>query len=279
LANLGQSGQTLGLSDLPLSKSGARFMPPVPPATPEQALTVAHWLSPNLVDYFTKTPPPAPPFPAIPGKIPSTDNPYAAGAALEAVDWLLTVLSGGETAAPRALAQIAEEAAPNTIAKLAAAAAAQGAKSAADAPALSRAAERIIAVPYGELRGTLPPGYQANHLNQYTVYKGVIEKDDGLSVPMRGNILTEPGTPHHNYHRSLEQFWDQYREGGSLASKKPTNAQYGEAVRRALIDSGFSPAQASDLAAQAADQRFAKGLIESAEVPYVPKAIWRNRRK
>jgi hypothetical protein len=109
LANLGQSGQTLGLSDLPLSKSGVPFLPP-PPQLSEQWLSVAHLLSPNLVDYFTKTPPPAPPFPAISGKIPSGNNPYATGAVSEAAVWLLTLLSAG-AAAPLGIAPVAEEAA------------------------------------------------------------------------------------------------------------------------------------------------------------------------
>jgi hypothetical protein len=60
--------------------------------------------------------------------------------------------------------------------------------------------------------------------------------------------------------------------------KMPTNAEYGEAARRALIASGLSPAQASDLVAQAADQRVASGLSESAAVPRIPEAIWRRRR-
>jgi hypothetical protein len=58
----------------------------------------------------------------------------------------------------------------------------------------------------------------------------------------------------------------------------PTNADYGEAVRRALIASGLSPAQASNLAAQAAAQRAAYTLSESEAVPHVPEAIWRRRR-
>jgi hypothetical protein len=91
---------------------------------------------------------------------------------------------------------------------------------------------------------------------------------------MRGDIITEPGTPHYNYHRSLEQFWDQYRKGGNLEYTMPTNAEYGEAVRRALIASGFSDTQASDLAAQAAAQRAAYKLSESAAVPLIPGAIW-----
>jgi hypothetical protein len=78
--------------------------------------------------------------------------------------------------------------------------------------------------------------------------------------------------------RSLEQFWDQYRAGGSLESERPTNADYGEAVRRALIASGVSPEQASDLVGQAAAQRAAYGLSDSAAVPHIPPPIWRRRR-
>jgi hypothetical protein len=97
-------------------------------------------------------------------------------------------------------------------------------------------------------------------------------------VAMQGNILTEPGTPHHIFHRSLEQFWDQYRKGDNLEHGMPTYAEYGDAVRRALVESGLSAAQASDLAAQAAAQRVASGINESAEVPRIPKPIWRRRR-
>jgi hypothetical protein len=55
----------------------------------------------------------------------------------------------------------------------------------------------------------------------------------------------------------------------------PTNAEYGEAVRRALIASGFSDTHASNLASAAAAQRVAHGLSDSAFVPLIPKAIWR----
>ena len=92
---------------------------------------------------------------------------------------------------------------------------------------------------------------------------------------MRGDIITEPGTPHYIYHRSLEQFWEPYRKGGSLFGSRPTNAEYGEAMRRALVASGFSDAQASNLATQAAAQRVANGLSESKLVPLIPGPIWR----
>jgi hypothetical protein len=144
---------------------------------------------------------------------------------------------------------------------------------------LTRAAERLVTGPYGELSGTLPRGFQAHHLNQNAVYEEFISPRDGFSVRMRGNILTEPGTPHDIYHRSMEDFWDPFRAGGSLEGDMPTNAQYGEASRRALIASGFSDAQASELEARAAAQRAENGLVESNSVPNVPIAIWRRRRK
>jgi hypothetical protein len=89
--NLDQTARTLGVSDLPLSKSGVPVVSPPPQLTTtrQQWLDVAHLLSPNLVDYFTKTLPPAPPLPPTPGKIPSSDNPYGPGAAFEAATWLL----------------------------------------------------------------------------------------------------------------------------------------------------------------------------------------------
>jgi hypothetical protein len=252
---------------LPLSKSGQPLVPPRPQLSTaqEQALYAARLLSPNLVDYFTRTLPPSPPFPSTPGKIPSTDNPYALGAAFEAATWLLP-----EARIAGAIAGAVERGAAD--------AASLAAKSAARARALLRPAQQIATGPYGKLSGTLPPGYQANHLNQNAVYRGIIPADEGLSVALKGDIITRPGTAHYNYHRSLEQFWDQYRKGGTLEYKKPTNAEYGEGVRRALIASGLSPTKASELAAQAAAQRAFYKLDESAVVPDIPRAIWRRRR-
>ncbi|MDW8196010.1 MAG: hypothetical protein RMJ56_00250, partial [Gemmataceae bacterium] len=118
-----------------------------------------------------------------------------------------------------------------------------------------------------ELEGT---GLQANHLNQNAAFRGVIPENEGLAVALRGNAITDVSSPHYNFHRSLEQFWDQYRPDGALFNTRPTNAQYGQALQRALEADGFSPAQAADLAAQAAGQRAAYGLSETGLVPRIP---------
>jgi hypothetical protein len=271
-ANVDQTAQSLGVSGLPLSKSGQPFLPPRPQLSTayEQALYAARLLSPNLVDYFNKPLPPPPPFPSAPGKIPSLDNPYAVPAALEGATWLLAGLDAGIIGPLDAAGGALERSAAET--------ALRATRAATDAPALTRAAEQILTGPYGKLSGTLPPGFQAHHLNQNAVYGTYIPRTEGFSMGMKGNVLMEPGTPHYIYHRSMEQFWDQYRRGGSLESKTPTNAEYGEASRRALIASGLSPEQASDLEAQAAAQRAAKGLSEGDRVPNIPVAIWQAGR-
>jgi hypothetical protein len=95
VANLDQTAQSSGVSNLPISKSGVPYVPAPPPPLPRLSIPSLTWLdvprflSPNLVDYFTKTLPPAPPFPSTPGKIPSLDNPYAGPALLEAASLLV----------------------------------------------------------------------------------------------------------------------------------------------------------------------------------------------
>ncbi len=135
------------------------------------------------------------------------------------------------------------------------------------------AAESIItASPYGDLSGTLPEGFQANHLNQNAVYRAIIPQNEGLAVGVRGDAFAEPGTPHYNFHQSMEQFWEQYRTG-ALRGLRPTNSEYSQALVEALQAGSYSPTQAADLAAQAAAQRAAYGLPEAAPVPRIPGRI------
>ena len=113
--------QELGRGELPRSKSGAPYTPPSLSSAPllsfelPQWLDIAHWLSPNLVDYFTKTLPPPPPFPPTPGKIPSLNNPYAGPAALEAATWLLAPLEGRVAAALEPAASAVERSAAEAL--------------------------------------------------------------------------------------------------------------------------------------------------------------------
>jgi hypothetical protein len=267
-ADLDQIASSLAASGLPLSKSGQPLAPPLPVLSTarEQALYAARLLAPNLVAYFNDPLPPPRPFPATPRKIPSEDNPYALGAAFDAATLLPFGLEG---AIAGSLGRAAAGAAERSAAEIASKAATEP---------LTRAGEEIVTGPYGKLSGKLPEGWQAHHLNQNAVYGGSISRNKGFSVGMKGDIIAQPGTPHYLYHRSMEQFWDRYREDGSLEHSMPTNAEYGEASRHALIASGLSPAQASDLAAQAAAQRAASGLSESQSVPRVPLPIWRSRR-
>jgi hypothetical protein len=112
-----------------------------------------------------------------------------------------------------------------------------------------------------ELKGT---GIQSNHLNQNGAYGEIIPKQEGISVGMRGNAITDVGSPHYDFHSNLEDFWNPYRRGGEFFLQRPTNAQYGAALQDALIRAGYTPAEAAFLGRLAAGQRAARGLAPGA---------------
>jgi hypothetical protein len=87
---------------------------------------------------------------------------------------------------------------------------------------------------------------------------------------MRGNAFTEIGSPHYEFHSSLESFWQPYRKGGDMFGSYPTNAQYGEAVTNALRFSGLSETEAVRLSELASQNRQAYGLLENQQVPRIP---------
>ena len=132
--------------------------------------------------------------------------------------------------------------------------------------------------PYGEMRGTLERGMQANHLNQDAAFKSVIPSDEGVAVALRGNAITEIGSPHYEFHASLEAFWNNYRKGGELFGARPTNGEYGQAVQAALRAAGYSEADAARVAAAAAANRTAHGLSETGLVPRIPGRMNQSRR-
>jgi hypothetical protein len=177
--------------------------------------------------------------------------------------------SAGPKAAPAAAAAGPETAPPAAAAKPMPAA--SPAKGASGAPKINLRGP--VARPYRTAKKSGPQGTQANHLNQDAAYGSVIPSKEGLTTPLRGDAIVEPGTPHYRFHAFLERFWDPYRRGGSLYGKRPTNGAYGSALERALVEGGESPEAAKTLADQAAAQRRFYGLKEGDPVPRVPGRI------
>ncbi len=126
---------------------------------------------------------------------------------------------------------------------------------------LAKAEPRTLhTAPYGELKGGAARTHilgqgtvQANHLNQKTAFEDLlptgksIPSNDGLSVPMVGGSGL-PGTPHYEFHYTVESFWDLYRAKGPLKDQKPTLGQYDVVLRKALRDAGYSDVDANYLA-------------------------------
>jgi hypothetical protein len=124
---------------------------------------------------------------------------------------------------------------------------------------------------YGSLVKVLKgSGLQANHLNQNAAFKSIIPENEGIANAMRGNAFDDVGSPHYEFHRSLEGFWNQYRKGGEHFGNRPTNAQYGTAVNDALSSAGHTTVESARLSALAAQNRAAFGLSESQLVPRIP---------
>lgn len=131
---------------------------------------------------------------------------------------------------------------------------------------------------YRDLRKTLKgTNQQANHLNQDAAFRDVIPHSQGAANAMQGNAFKDIGTPHYEFHKSLEGFWDKYRKGGSEAGKTPTIGQYDTALRDALKSSGYSSSDVNHLASVAEQNRTAYGLGNSDPVPRIPGRI--NQRK
>jgi hypothetical protein len=114
---------------------------------------------------------------------------------------------------------------------------------------------------------------QAHHLNQDAAFKGVIPKNDGMAVALDGNAFTDPGTPHYEAHKSLEEFWEPYRKGGEFYETTPTVEQYNNALKNSLIVTGMSESQAIYLVGVARQQQQNYGLYGSDGVPRVPGRI------
>ena len=135
---------------------------------------------------------------------------------------------------------------------------------------------------YGDLRNQLPDDEQANHLNQNAAFKrdnagnAFIPENDGAAVGMQGNAFTEPGTPHYEFHRALESFWNQYRPGGAMEGLRPTNAEYDQGLREALRASGLDDQQVDALAQYANQNRLDYNLSPTDPIPRVP-GILRQR--
>jgi hypothetical protein len=127
-----------------------------------------------------------------------------------------------------------------------------------------------------QLRGS---GQQAHHLNQVAAYGAYIPRDEGVAVGLHGNAFSSVGTPHYDFHASLEDFWQQYRPGGAMSAAPPTNADYDVALRAALQNAGLSQRQASQLAARAAAERAQfPELAPDQEVPRIPRRTGQSRR-
>ncbi|PGT56988.1 SpvB/TcaC N-terminal domain-containing protein [Bacillus thuringiensis] len=93
--------------------------------------------------------------------------------------------------------------------------------------------------PYNESKAL--SGGQSHHLNQNAAFKSIVEKNEGAAVKLPGNVFTEKGSSHFEFHKDMESFWDQYRKGGRFEGQRPTILDYNQALHRSLLAAGVHP--------------------------------------
>ena len=131
--------------------------------------------------------------------------------------------------------------------------------------------------PYRNRTSYVLPGQQANHLNQNAAFGSIIPQNEGVSISLYGNALTDVGSQHYKFHASLENFWNDFRQGGSLFGQRPTNMDYSQALEQALYKTGLSNDEIVEAIFEARKNREAYGLTDYALIPRIPGKL--NQRK
>jgi len=126
---------------------------------------------------------------------------------------------------------------------------------------------------YGELSGNLPQGVQANHLYQNASVKSIIPQRQGPAVGLAGDGFWDYNTPHFNFHTSMENFWNPYREGMPLFRRRPTFAQYDEAMAKALAAANCSEGDIVRILNYARQIRELRGIKPERRVPNIPRPL------
>src|SRR5262249_351157 len=102
---------------------------------------------------------------------------------------------------------------------------------------------------------------------------------EGVAVAMEGDAIQDIGlgTRHRKFHESLEEFWDQFRRDGTRFRQTPTNGEYGTAMKKALLDAGYSADEAAYLDLEARFQRISYGLLDGDLIPGdIPKRLYKK---
>ena len=116
------------------------------------------------------------------------------------------------------------------------------------------------------LKGT---DYQAHHVNQAAMMKKTAPNysyNDGVTVPLIGNIRKDIGSPHYNAHATMEEFYNQYRKGGSKYGDIPTISDYNDATTKSLKDAGLTDSQVGEVMSATRAEQSYYGLNSDSEI-------------
>ncbi|HFF2589348.1 TPA: RHS repeat-associated core domain-containing protein [Acinetobacter baumannii] len=130
---------------------------------------------------------------------------------------------------------------------------------------------------HGNLR-KVKNGGQSHHLNQDAAFKKNIPHKEGAAVQLEGNAFCDIGSDHYNAHESLEEFWDDYRKGGSKYPAIPTIAEYNKALSTSLSKTSLSAKDRYKALSSAIRQQKKYGLNDDDLIPNIPGKLRQKKR-
>lgn len=104
---------------------------------------------------------------------------------------------------------------------------------------LEKSESTLELLQYGRLVGQYPPnwiGANNHHINQPGVMG--IDRIGGIAVPLPGNPILNPNSPHGKLHKSIDDQFDEFRKRG----QNPTFDDYNQMIRKGFQDAGCDPA-------------------------------------
>ncbi len=137
----------------------------------------------------------------------------------------------------------------------------------------------VVVSPYGEAKPIIKqmglPDTQAHHVAPNAIYRDTIARDDGITISLPGNVLTNPESAHGKAHNHAETRLDGYR----ALNIRPTNREACEIFLASLQTAGVNKNVAEFSLDWLIRQQMERGIYPKMPIPRMPQKIHFNFKK
>ena len=131
----------------------------------------------------------------------------------------------------------------------------------------------VVVSPYSEAKPIIKqlelPDTQAHHVAPNAIYRDTIARNDGITISLPGNVLTNPESAHGKFHNHTETQMDMYRESNT----RPTNREAYEIFLESLQFAGVNKNVAEFSLDWLIRQQMERGIYPEMPIPRMPQKI------